>query len=159
MNTNQIIKNRNNGKSKNYFNHSRENIILTDSDDQNKINIKDLSLFKMARAFNVEIGSRQRVRWYFNISSRFEVDSVREDIEKICSRYGFVGKREITRIKDAGRNRLVIDTPLFLFTLDNIVQFTNELVLLARTNFIFYERWEVVPQQTTILSRIKKLFN
>ena len=159
METNNITRNRNNGKSKNYYNHTQRNIILTDNDDQSKINIKDLSLYKMARTFNVKIDSRQRVRWYFNVSSRFEVDSVRENIEKICSRYGFVGKREITLIKDAGRNRLVIDTPLFLFTLDNIVQFTNELVLLARTNSIFYERWEVVPPQTTLLTRIKKLLS
>lgn len=159
MNTNQIIKTRSNGKNRYYYNHPQKNNSLTENDDQNKINIKDLSLFKMARTFNVKIDSRQRVRWYFNVSSRFEVDSVRENIEKICSRYDFVGKREITLIKDAGRNRLLIDTPLFLFTLDNIVQFTNELVLLARTNSIFYERWEVVPPQSTLLSRIKNLFN
>ena len=60
MNTNQIIKNRNNGKSKNYYNHTQENIILTDNDDQNKLNNKDLSLFKMARTFNVEIGYKTK---------------------------------------------------------------------------------------------------
>ncbi len=113
----------------------------------------------MARAFNVKIDSRQRVRWYFNVRSQFELDPVQKNIEKICSRYGFVGKREITLIKDAGRNRLVIDTQLFLFNLDNIVQFSNELLRMATTNSIFYERWEVVPPQTTILSKITKFFN
>jgi hypothetical protein len=159
MNTNNINQSRNNGRSRYYHNHSQKNIILTDSEDQSKINIKDLSLFKMARAFNVKIDSRQRVRWYFNVRSQFELDPVQKNIEKICSRYGFVGKREITLIKDAGRNRLVIDTQLFLFNLDNIVQFSNELLRMATTNSIFYERWEVVPPQTTILSKITKFFN
>jgi len=159
MDTNQFNRDRNNGRNRYYHNHSQKNIILTDPEDQNKINIKDLSLFKMARTFNIKMDSRQRVRWYFNVSVRFEVDTVRESIEKICSRYGFVGKREITLIKDAGRNRLVIDTPLFLFTLDNIVRFSNELLRMATANSIFYERWEIVPPQTTTLSKIKKFFN
>ena len=71
MNTNQITKNRNNGKSKNYYNHTQKNIILTDNDDQSKPQPRDLSLFNMARTFNVEINTRQRVRWFFNINNQF----------------------------------------------------------------------------------------
>ncbi len=159
MDTNSIIKNRNNGKSKSYYNHKQRQIIIADEDDQDKINYKDLSLFKMARTFNVKIDSRQRVRWYFSVSSQFESDPVRNNIEEICSRYGFIGKREISLINIAGRTRLMIDTPLFLFTQDNIVKFSNELMRLAKANSIFYERWEVVPPQTTLITKIKNLFN
>ena len=57
METNNITRNRNNGKSKNYYNHTQRNIILTDNDDQSKPQLKDLSLFNMARTFNVKIKS------------------------------------------------------------------------------------------------------
>lgn len=159
MNTNQITKNRNNGKSKNYYNHTHRNLILTDNDDHSKPQPKDLSLFKMAKTFNVKINRRQRVKWFFYIKNDLDVDLLRKNIEKICSRYGYIGKNEIAVVKDGWRNQLVIDTPIFLFTLDNIVQFSNDLLELAKANSIFYERWDVVPPKTTILSKITKLFN
>jgi hypothetical protein len=159
MHTNQITKNRNNGKSKNYYNHTKKNIILTDNDDQSKPQIRDLSLFKMAKTFKVKINRRQRIKWFFYIKNGFDVDLLRKNIEKICSRYGYIGKREIAVVKDGWRNQLVIDTPIFLFTLDNIVQFSNDLLELAKANSIFYERWDVVPPKTTILSKITKWFN
>jgi len=159
MNTNQIIQNRNNGKSKAYYNHTKNNIIYADTENQSKPQYRDLSLFKMARTFGVEINRRQRIRWFFNIKNCFDDDSLIQKIEKICSRYGFVGKRVITLNKDSGSNRLIIDTPLFLFALDNIVQFSNDLQQLGRANSVFYERWEVVPPKTTLITKITKLFN
>jgi len=158
MNTNQIIQNRNNGKSK-FTNHTQKNIILTDNDDQSKPQPRDLSLFNMARTFGVQINRRQRIRWFFNIRGRFDDDSLQQKIEKICSRYSFIGKRVITIGKDGTHNRLVIDTPIFLFTLDNIVQFSNDLLEFAIANSMFYERWEVVPPKTTLITKITKLFN
>jgi hypothetical protein len=113
----------------------------------------------MAKTFNVKINRRQRVKWFFYIKNGLDVDLFRKDIEKICSKYGFIGRREMAVIKDGWRDQLVIDTPIFLFTLDNIVQFSNDLLELAKENLIFYERWEVVPPQTTILSRIKNFLN
>lgn len=154
-----IIKDRNNGKSKNYYNHTQRNITLTDYDDQSKPRTQDVSLFKMTNTFNVKINRRQKVKWFFYIKTGLDVELLRKNIEKICSRYGFIGKMEIVIVKDGWRNQLVIDTPLFLFTLDNIVQFSNDLLELAKENSIFYERWDVMPPQTTILTRIKRLFN
>ena len=159
MNTNQIIQNRNNGKSKNYYNHTQRHNILIDYDDQSKPRTQDVSLFKMTNTFNVKINRRQKVKWFFYIKTGLDVELLRKNIENICSRYGFIGKMEIAVVKDGWRNQLVIDTPLFLFTLDNIVQFSNDLLELAKESSIFYERWEVVPPQTTTLSKIKKFFN
>ncbi len=113
----------------------------------------------MARTLGVEINTRQRIRWFFNINDHFDDNYLKQKIEKICSKYGFVGKRVVTIGQVGKNNRLEIDAPLFLFTLDNIVQFSNDLLEFAIGNSMFYERWEVVPPQTTILSRIKKLFN
>ena len=159
MNTNNFNRDRNNDKSKNYFNHAQKNIIVTDNDDQSKPRTQDLSLFKMTNTFNVKINRRQKVKWFFYIKTGLDVELLRKNIEKICSRYGFIGKREIAIVKDGRRNQLVIDTPLFLFTLDNIVQFSNDLLGLAKEHSIFYERWDVEPTKTTILSMIKKFFN
>jgi hypothetical protein len=113
----------------------------------------------MTNTFNVKINRRQKVKWFFYIKTGLDVELLRKNIEKICSRYGFIGKREIAIVKDGRRNQLVIDTPLFLFTLDNIVQFSNDLLGLAKEHSIFYERWNVEPTKTTILSKIKKFFN
>jgi len=159
MNTNNFNRDRNNDKRKNYFNHTQKNIIVTDNDDQSKPRTQDLSLFKMTNTFNVKINRRQKVKWFFYIKTGLDVELLRKNIEKICSRYGFIGKREIAIVKDGRRNQLVIDTPLFLFTLDNIVQFSNDLLGLAKEHSIFYERWNVEPTKTTILSKIKKFFN
>jgi hypothetical protein len=159
MNTNSIIKNRNNGKSKYQYFRTRNTIILTDSEHKIKPHPQDLSLFNMAKSFNVKIKSKQRVRWFFNVKNSLDNDSLKQKIEKICSEYCFVGKRFIAISNDGKKNLLVIDTPSFFFTFDSIIQFSNDLFELAKENSIFYERWEVVPHQTTILSRMKKLFN
>lgn len=159
MKTNSIIENRNNGKSKSYYNHKQKQLIIADNEYQSKPQKNDLSLFNMARNLGVEINKRQGIRWFFNIHDRFQDNSLKQKIEKICSKYSFVGKRLI-KIGQVGKNkRLVIEAPLFLFTLDNIVQFSNDLLELAKENSIFYERWDVMPPQTTILTRIKRLFN
>ena len=152
-------KHRNNGKSKYHYVATKSNIITTDNDDQKKFHNRDLGLFNMARTLNVKINRRQRIRWFFNINDCFDDVSLRQKIENICSRYGFVGKRTIVLKKDNRVKRLMIDTPLFLFTVDNIVLFSNDLLQLARGNSIFYERWEVVPSKTTLLTKITRLFN
>ena len=48
--------------------------------------------------------------------------------------------------------------PQFLFTLDNINRFSHELLKLAKENFVFYERWDVVPSKTTPLGKLVGLF-
>lgn len=159
MNTNQITKNRNNGKSRNYYNHKQKKIIITDNDNQGKPQTRDQSLFNMARTLGVEINRRQRIRWFLNIHDHTDDNYLKQKIEKICCKYGFIGNRVITIGQVGKKNRLVIDAPLFLFTRDNIVQVSNDLLEFAIANSMFYEGWEVVPPQTTILSRIKKLFN
>ena len=83
----------------------------------------------------------------------------RQEIERLCSNCQFAGKAIITLKQERNVMRLIIDTPLFLFTLDNIAQFSNRLFKMSLKNSIFYERWEVVPRQEGWLKRFTHLFS
>lgn len=158
MNTHYKINNRNNGKSK-YHNIATDRINNQGNNYHSKYNNKDLGLFQMARALNVKVNTRQRIRWFFNINNNLDDVALRQEIESLCSRCQFAGKGIITLKQERNVMRLIIDTPLFLFTLDNIAQFSNKLYTMSMKNSIFYERWEVVPRQEGWLKRFTRLFS
>jgi hypothetical protein len=159
MNSNYAIKNRNNGKNMYHYKPATNKIIYDGSEDDSRPQIKDLVLFKMAIAFGVEINRRQRIKWYFKLHGHIEETTFRNNLERVCSSPGFVGKMIIDIRKDGRNNLLIIETPLFLFSLDNVVRFSNSLLAVAKQNPVYYDRWEISPPKQTLSKKIKNLFN
>ena len=94
----------------------------------------------------------------FNVSKCTDEISFQQNIERVCSRFRFVGRRTITIDQKGLTRRLILDTPMFLFTLDNIASISTELLGLAKNSSAYYERWEVVPGKESMISRLKGLF-
>jgi hypothetical protein len=159
MNSDYAIKNRNNGKSTYNYKTTSNKTIFDSAEDNNRPQIKDLVLFKMAIAFGVEINRRQRIKWIFKLHGYIDKTTFRNNLERTCSNLGFVGKMIIDIGKDGRNNLLIIETPLFLFSLDNIVQYSNCLLVFAKQNPIYYDRWEISPPKQTISRKIKNLFS
>lgn len=159
MNTDYAIKNRNNGKSTYHYKSTSNKTIFNGAEDNNRPQIKDLVLFKMAIAFGVEINQRQRIKWLFKLHGYIEKTTFRNNLERTCSNLGFVGKMNIDIGKDGRNNLLIIETPLFLFSLDNVVRFSNNLLAIAKQNPLLYERWEISPPKQTFSEKIKNLFS
>lgn len=159
MNSDYAIKNRNNGKSTYHYKSTSNKTMIDNAEDTNRPQIKDLVLFKMAIAFGVEINSRQKIKWIFKLHGYIDKTTFRNSLERNCSNLGFVGKMNIDIGRDGRDNLLIIETPLFLFSLVNVVQFSNNLLALAKQNPIYYDRWEISPPKQTFSTKIKNLFS
>jgi hypothetical protein len=159
MNSNYAIKNRNNGKNMYHYKSTSNNTIFDSAEDNNRPQIKDLVLYKMAIAFGVEINQRQGIKWFFKLHGYIEKTTFRNNLERTCLSLGFVGKMNIVIGKDGKNNLLIIETPLFLFSLDNVVRFSNSLLSVAKQNPVYYDRWEISPPKQTFSGKIKNLFS
>lgn len=150
------IQNRNNGRSHTYVNRGQK--INVAEEKIIKHHSRDLAIFNAVTTLKVKTNSRQRIRWMFNVSKCTDEISFQQNIERVCSRFRFVGRRTITIDQKGLTRRLILDTPMFLFTLDNIASISAELFGLAKNSSAYYERWEVVPGKESMISRLKGLF-
>jgi hypothetical protein len=157
MKTLTSIENRNNGRDRYIFTPKKRNFSISE-DKYRKYLSRDVSLFNMAKTLNVKTNCRQRVRWIFNISKCTDEVIFKHNIESVCLRYGFVGRRNITIDLKGLTRRLVLDTPIFLFTLDNVKVFSSELYNVSKSSSAYYERWEVVPRDNDLIQKIRKVF-
>ncbi len=151
-------KNRNNGRSYNHFNQNKKSESFNRNLNQIRPLPKDLSLFKMARTFGIEVNDRQHVRWYIKVNDNIDCISLENKFKQRCSQFSFTGKASVGWNNNRKGKQLILDTPRFLFTLDNINKFSIELLKLAKESSVFYERWDVIRGKTTPFEKLVGLF-